>query len=126
VVRGWVVFWCVQSFAWAWDAPAAYQPAGQLAVDPYSAPFVLAPNPYPATRDTRNASPLANRRARRAPAGAGLAPSPYDVERAALAPMPYAGRIPEREIARPSSRALALAASPYLDRTSPELAPDPY
>jgi hypothetical protein len=127
-MRGRALFWCVLSFAWAWDAPAAYQPATrELAPDPYSSSFVLAPSPYPVTSDTRKAPAQVNRRSRRAQLlDARLAPSPYEAPSAWLAPMPYAGRLPERERARPSAQPLALAASPYARAATAELAPDPY
>ena len=122
-MRRWVLFWCAQSYAWAWDAPAAVQSAGhELASDPYAVPFVLAPDPYPAASGAEKMSAM-NRRSRRGRVAGQLAPSPYGA--AGLAPMPYAGRLPERALARPSAQPLALAASPYVS-SSLDLAPDPY
>jgi hypothetical protein len=128
VVRGWVLFWCVQSFAWAWDAPAAYlSEARELAPDPYSPWSVLAPDPYLLDGDLARKLSLANRRTRAARAAAArLAPSPYPSRIAALAPMPYEGRMPARELARPRAQPLALAGSPYERAAGLELAPDPY
>lgn len=125
---GWVLFWCVQSYAWAWDAPAAYQADGQeLAPDPYAPPVALAPDPYALTRDTAPLPLEVNHRSRRAHADAQLAPSPYEgMAKASLAPMPYAGAMGAREVARPSAQPLALAASPYDRSSTPDLAPDPY
>lgn len=126
-VRGWVLVWCVQAYAWAWDAPAAMQPAGyELAPNPYLSPIELAPDPYPAAGDDAAPPPVANRRPLRAHVAARLAPSPYEAASASLAPMPYAGRMPERELAQPSSQPLTLAASPYEGPGTPALAPDPY
>lgn len=127
VVRRWVLFWCVQSYAWAWDAPAAVQPVGfELAPDPYLSPFVLAPDPYPGASDDAPQPRAVHRRPFRAAVAARLAPSPYEAASASLAPMPYAGRMPERELARPSSQPLTLAASPYEGPGTAALAPDPY
>ena len=126
-MRGWVLFWCVQSFAWAWDAPAAVERAPrELAPDPYSRAFELAPDPHARSNDAPGAPALVNRRSRRSPVAARLAPSPYHFAQASLAPMPYVGGMPERELARPSSQPLSLAASPYDRQRMPELAPDPY
>jgi hypothetical protein len=125
-VRRWVLFWCVQSYAWAWNAPAALQLAGhELAPDPYSKPIVLAPDPY-AVSNHGARPPLMNARSRRARSVGRLAPNAQVGASAALAPLPYAGEMPERELARPSSQALALAASPYGRAGTPALAPDPY
>jgi hypothetical protein len=122
-----MLFCCVQAFAWSWDAPAAYQPAAhELAPDPYSSSFVLAADPYPIPSGTGQSRSRVNRPARLARSSARLAPSPYGPGRAGLAPMPYQGQLPERELARPSAQALALAGSPYEHAASRDLAPDPY
>lgn len=126
-MRRWVLFCCVQSYAWAWDAPAAVQSAGhELAPDPYASSLVLAPDPYAGAPDMGRSPAQLNGKSRRAHVSARLAPSPYDGASSSLAPMPYAGRMPGREIARPSAQPLALAASPYDRWAAPELAADPY
>jgi hypothetical protein len=125
-VRRWVLVCCVQWCAWAWDAPAAVESAEhELAPNPYWSPLVLAPNPYPDASNAGEASVL-NRRSRPARVAGQRASSPYGAGSASLAPMPYAGRMPGRELARPSPRPLALAASPYDRLATPELASDPY